>query len=247
MILLQLLSGMNIASTITGNAPVAPPASTCESEHLDQSFEVAIQSRPSHRRLGSAFRDPSMSLALGHSLWCAFQNMREYVIFREFQLRSGDSLPLCEAMHFHSKAWNAYYSALRIPFDERTATDEIAEPCRVAMLIFWNANNQLNGPDSLLYTSLAQKLRHGLEMVELDVFYERYPKVLLWTLLLGAFVSSKPRRTWFLTQIAHVLSRDNISWQEMRLHLLDMLYIESIYEVGFAQCWEEAVVLTHLF
>lgn len=225
---------------------MVPPIAVCPSEDLNRVLFEAFQCRPSLKRLGSSLTQPSIIPSIGESLFQAFQSIRQYIILREFYVQTGKILSPENTACFHQLSWIALYSALRIPFDGPVAREKMAEPCRLALLIFWNANNQLNGPRSLLYTTLAQHLRQALRRIETDIMFDRSPKIWMWILLLGAFISYGNVRAWFLSRMAHFIHRNQISWQRMRLDLLDLFYIESIYEAGFSKSWQEAESLAKL-
>jgi hypothetical protein len=60
--------------------------------------------------------------------------------------------------------------------------------------------------------------------------------------LLGAFISRHDLdRPWFVTMISWLArARAGITWDELSLELVQLLYLENIYGQGFKQIWDEA-------
>lgn len=217
-----------------------------ESDEVRTIFSTAFEAYPSLREIGCEFTHNEVTACLDWKIVKAFEEMREYVILREYFQRSQRIPTASQAVYFPNKCVNCHFLASRSPLANEIIATNRQEPCRLALLIFWNANTQLNGPESVLYRTLASQLKSALEITDLQTFWQKSFPVLMWIFLLGASVSSdRAERPWFLANMAEGMRLSGwTQWEWMRTILLRLLYLDNIYREVFERNWEEASALT---
>ena len=246
--LTKVIRSCYISSIITGDPPIPPPLHGA-TETMGKEFDTfaSISCASSRlRQLGQAFFEPQIKEILGPQLVSIFRDMSTFISWREYY-HLNRAHPNPEEMdHIHAIHWRSHFSALNFPFESQPMQNDMQEPCRIALLVFWNTTNQINQPESVLYGTLAAKLSDALEKSILESFWETSQGMLAWILLLGAFVTEgQPESRWFIMSIASGLRNTGvILWAEMESILLRYLYLERIHQKAFEQIWKDAIKLS---
>ena len=172
--------------------------------------------------------------------------MSTFISWREYYHLSRSHPNPEEMDYIHALHWRSHFSALNFPFEPQHAQNNMQEPCRIALLIFCNTNNQINQPGSVLYRTLAAQLSDTLERSVLESFWESSHGILMWILFLGAFITEgQPESRWFVMNIASGLRNIQINWwAEMETILLRFFYLERIHQNAFEQIWNDAIELS---
>lgn len=240
--------------------------------------------------LGQSFFEPSIEAALGPKLVQLLRNMRATMLWREHYNRTQQQPSIPEMAYFHNLSWRTHFLALNLPYvaaaaksnsenqqqDMLTAAAHqpnyqcqvLQEPCRLALLIFWNACNRVNEPGSLLYSTLAAKLEMALKEALptsnlqgssslWELLDERLHSMLLWILMLGAFITHNVAlqggadidEVFFMRNIADYMwvnfSQGTMrDWKETEGMLKRFLYVKEIFGNSMEQCWVEIMELT---
>jgi hypothetical protein len=233
-----------MCAAMTGSLPPAPPTSSLQVPA--STFDLIVSDTPPFLRdLGTALLLPSVAALFDWQLNQAFHDLREVVLYREYYHYKEYAPPAAELDHFNVKSYYLRYLALTIPFQNRTPVSDKQEACRIALLIFWNANYLAMQPKFALFRRLTIQLKAALEASDLQRFWDPHFELLMWVLFLGAHISAGQReRPWFamnLARGARSLKLDN--WADVRTMLLRYFYIDHIYQRSFEEAWQEARML----
>jgi hypothetical protein len=228
---------------MTGSLPPAPPTSSLQVP--SSTFDLVLSDAPPFLRdVGTALLLPSVAALFDWQLNQAFHDLREVVLYREYYHHKECAPPAAELDHFNAKS----YLVLTIPFQNQTPVSDKQEACRIALLIFWNANYLLGRPESALFRRLTIQLKAALETSDLQHFWGPHFELLMWVLFLGAHISAGQReRPWFamnLAKGARLLKLDN--WADVRAVLLRYFYIDRVYQKSFEEVWQEARMLVEM-
>jgi hypothetical protein len=198
---------------------------------------------PDLKQLGQAFFDSKMEAMLGSHLVNIFRDIGICTLWQEYYRLAGNDLIMTQMDCFNCLRWRSHFLVLNLPFENQHVNNNLRGPCRIALIIFFNANNQVSQPGSLLYRTLAAQLRNALEEPVSYPSWERSRGLLAWILLLGAFITEgEPEYGWFSMEITFLLQRiGRTSWNEIKPILLRFLYLERIFQAGFARIWNSAV------
>ena len=174
-----------------------------------------------------------------------FQDMTSFILWRDYYHLIQIQPSPAQVDYLQGLHWRSHRTVLNIAFELGHVQNEIQEPCRIALLIFRNASNQVNRPGSVLYQTIATRLVRALSTTDLQSFQGRFPELLTWLLLLGAFITvGQPEYQWFARSIASNLRhREVCSWDETESVLLRSLYVRRIFGRTFAQAWKVAICL----
>jgi hypothetical protein len=232
---------------MTGSLPPAPPTSSLQVPA--SAFDLVLSDAPPFLRdVGTALLLPSVAALFDWQLNQAFHDLREVMLYREYYHHKECAPPAAELDHFNAKSYSLRYLVLTIPFQNQTPVSDKQEACRIALLIFWNANYLLGRPESALFRRLTTQLKAALETSDLQHFWGPHFELLMWVLFLGAHISAGQReRPWFamnLAKGARLLKLDN--WADVRTILLRYFYIDRVYQKSFEEVWQEARMLVEM-
>jgi hypothetical protein len=247
------------------------PAKITESEACSF-LEHITASHPHLADLGQAFFDPSVETAIGPELLQLLRNMRGIMLWREHYRETRGNPSAAEMTYFHNLSWHTRFSVLNLPFTKAVCTlhdcsNAIEEPCRIALLIFWSASDQAYPPASLLYRNLASRL--GMTFKEIlavnklhgslclwELFDEHSHDILLWILLLGAFIThgmaletgGDDSQIFFVSSIAQYQRMSSkkskrSDWKDVEGVLEGFLYSARVFASVMEQRWVEALAL----
>lgn len=227
-----------MACTIDNTAPIPTPLVATEIGEVQAIPSIAFEIYPILGEIGQAFVDNNFTKYLSQYLTQAYSSMRAVVILMEYLQKSQRPPTALQKSFYHCKVLNCHFLATQSLFEDDVT--DIQEPLRLALLIFWNATTQLNA--SMLYRTLAIKLKSSLEGKKFETSWASNTPILLWILLLGAFMSTgQPEYTWFISQIAEVSQRaGGKDWLWLKAMLQRFFYFEGIFEPSFKRSWEEA-------
>lgn len=220
-------------------------------------FRNAFEVYPTLRETGHDVLDSKFRACLPPTLIKAFREIREHIILNEYFQRTTQAPTVTQAAYMYNKCCNSQFLAVRsavskkddemdkgadVDTDHDPQTPGFQEPCRLALLIFWNANTQLHRPDSLLYQTLALSLKSALEQTHIRHLWEESFSVSMWICLLGAFATTDDgERPWFISRMADGMQiGGRTDWEWMRRMLHRLFYLEHIYRDDFEQCWMDA-------
>jgi hypothetical protein len=236
-----------MCAAITGSLPPAPPTSSLQVPA--SAFDLVLSDVPPFLRdVGTALLLPSVAGLFDWQLNQAFYDLREVVLYREYYHHKECPPPAAELDHFNAKSYNLRYLVLTIPFQNQTPVSDKQEACRIALLIFWNANYLVRRPESALFRRLTTQLKAALETSDLQQFWGLHFELLVWVLFLGAHISAGQReRSWFIMNLARgaqLLKLGN--WADVRIILLRYFYIDRVYQKSFEEAWQEAQMLVEM-
>ena len=273
---------------ITGQPPIPPPVYHTEMTRAEAHLVLLriIASHPHLADLGQAFFDSSVEAALGPKYIQLLLDMRAVVLWREHYHNKEQKCCDAEFVYFQNLSRNTRFLALSLgcaaaaeteesiltrttkdlplstrygAVDRRRVPEALQEPCRIALLSFWNAYNQVSRPGALLYRTLATQLERALRTsltkstllgyAQLWRLVDEQSKcVLLWILLLGAVMTQgedNDSELFFLRSIAEYRqtfpSKDGLhGWPEARDILKRVLYLERVFGKSMERCYERA-------
>lgn len=119
----------------------------------------------------------------------------------------------------------------------------VYETCRLAALVFSvSAVFPLpaqTAPLSTLVSLLHVELQDS--SLKSDQRFPDVVRVLIWALILGGIAATGlPNRAWFVAALAQVSANHGLSeWQDLKLVLDRMLWLDSAYGITGQQLWEE--------
>lgn len=238
----QLASTGYVSSSIVKISPSCPPLEESPSAEISQLIARALHQDPNLTKVGVGFFANPVVGILNVTLRAAVKEMRQTIILREY-LRCGRERPShYQSSYFHSKCMKGHFLVLTGEIVLEGHIGWLREACRLALLIFWNANTRLHGHNSILYHRLAANLKAALLATDSDRLDDQYWLLLIWIGFLGAFISRHDLdRPWFVTMISRLAgARPSISWNELSVELVQLLYLENIYGQGFKQIWDDA-------
>ena len=232
---------------MTGSLPPAPPTSCIQIP--PSAFDLVLSDTPPFLKdVGTALLLPPVAALFDWQLNQAFHDLREVVLYREYYHHKEYAPPAAELEYYNVKSYNLRYLVLTIPFQNQALVSDKQEACRVALLVFWNANYLIGDPESALFRRMTIQLKAALETSDLRHFWDPHFELLAWVLLLGAHISAGQReRPWFVMNLARgarLLKLDN--WADVRTILLRYFYIDRIYQKSFEEAWQEARMLVEM-
>ncbi|KAJ9606594.1 hypothetical protein H2200_008602 [Cladophialophora chaetospira] len=244
-----------IACAISGERPISLPTP------ILQVAEPSLQLKPSvlHNsqfqvaKLGLAFFSLDMQTILGPELTNAFQSMRTFTLWKEQHYSDCPQVGPDEFNYFHSWCWNSLHLVLGLPYQEASlqGNDDrkgsLREPCRIALLVFWLSITELHNPGSMIYRTLALRLKSALQRCPSEPpAWTDSNMAVFWLLLLGASITDgQDEYHWFLTGIAEEMRRrdNSLSWEVIENVVARFLYMEKLFRAGFKDAWDRAVQL----
>lgn len=221
--------------------PACPPRNEAPSAEIGQLIARALQQHPNLSKVGVGFLTNPVVGMLNATLREAVKETRQTILLREY-FRLGRERPnRRQSSYFHTcmKGQSLVLTGESVPEGH---IGWLREACRLAMLIFWTANTGFYGYNSILYRRLAANLKAALLAADSRRLDDQYWLLLVWMCLLGAFISRHDLdRPWFVTMISWLAgARPGITWDELSLELVQLLYLENIYGQRFKQIWDEA-------
>ena len=260
---------------ITGLPPVPAPFYPTEITKSEASslLERISNSHPHLTDLGQAFFDSSTEAAISPELLQLLRNMRAVMLWREHYRKTRGNPSVAEMTYFHNLSWQTRVSALNLPFAKEARTlhhysNAIDEPCRIALLIFWNASGQVAWPGSLLHRNLASMLEMTFKRILAasnvqatlslwELFDEHLHDILLWVLLLGLFIThgialeagAYDSQAFFVSNIAQYQRmssercRRSNDWKDIEGVLGRFLYSKKVFASVMEQHWIETLEL----
>jgi hypothetical protein len=188
---------------MTGSLPPAPPVPRLGMISPSTYNTIILGTDPHLKDIGKGILNPEVIAMFDCKMIQAFRDLREVILYREYFHCNECTLPVDEVEYFNNKSYHLRYLALTIPFERQTHTTYKQEPCRIALLIFWNANYLTCQPDSALFRALTTQLKSTLEQSDLELFWGPHHTLLMWVLFLGAHISAGQReRPWFIMNLA---------------------------------------------
>jgi len=233
---------------MTGSLPPAPPSSSLQIPSL--LFDtITSNAQFTYRDIGTAILEPSVTSLFDWQLAQAFRDLREVMLYREYYQFQSQAPPPAELDHFNIKSYNLRYLILTLPFQMVPPASDKQEPCRLALLIFWNANYMVANPDSALFRALTTQLKVALEKSDMQGVWGPHFELLMWVLFLGAHISGGQReRPWFVLNLARGARILKLGeWDNVRKMLLRFFYLDRVYQKSFQEAWQEAKMLQSVF
>jgi hypothetical protein len=234
-----------MCAAMTRSLPSAPPTSSLASLPAELVDEIRRNVNEDVKQMGVGFSSPDVDKILGWRISQAFRDMTDVVQYREYY-HSKQLQPVEAQLDFvNAKSYQFRYAVLSAPFEAREPASDKEEACRLALLIFWFCNYQMSQPDSALNRTLTAQLKSALLESDLKGLWGPHFELLVWVLLLGAYISAGQReRPWFVLNLARVLRVLHLKeWAEVRALLLRFYYLDRIYAKGMRDSWEEATLL----
>jgi hypothetical protein len=230
---------------MTRSLPTAPPTSTIPS--LPASLVAEIRENISNdlKSLGTGILNPAADDLFDWRISQAFRDMRDVVQYREYYHEKQVEPNAEENEYINAKSYQFRYAVLSAPFEPGEPVSDKEEPCRIALLIFWFSNYQVAPPHSALSRTLTAQLKDALKKSDLRGLWGPHYELLVWVLMLGAFISAGQReRPWFVMNIARVGKLLKLQqWEEVRQRLLKCFYLDRVYAQGMKDAWEEAAII----
>jgi len=243
----ELVGVCHLNSILTASPPsLAPPAIT-DGVPQDVMSEVESGTRRSLTPVGQGLLDGFKSSFFSEDMLNTVRDMRESTLFKEYVVDNelGPSFPGSDIMAI--KRMHIVHRLLTFhPRGSSAASrSEMEEACRIALLVFWNANLMLHQPSSAIFRSLTEQLKRALEATDMRFFWTPLSDTLLWILFLGAHISlGQKQRPWFVMQIARGAQILHLQdWTEVRSLLYRFFYLDRVYLTSYKTIWEEAMLL----
>jgi hypothetical protein len=201
-------------------------------------------------KLGLAFFSLDMQTILGPGLTNAFLSMRTFTLWKEQHFSDCPQVGPDEFNYFHSWCWNSLHLVLALPFQEASVqtTDDrrgsLREPCRIALLVFWLSITELHNPGSMIYQTLALRLKSALQRCpSVQPAWTDANVAVFWLLLLGASITEgQDEYSWFINRVAEERRKrdDRLSWEQMEDVVARFFYMEKLFGRGFKRAWDRA-------
>ncbi|OAP55302.1 hypothetical protein AYL99_10275 [Fonsecaea erecta] len=240
-----ILSTSYMCAALTRSLPAAPPTSALPSLPASLVEEIRQNVSKDIQKMGTGILTADVDTVMDWRISQAFRDMKDVVQYREYY-HEKQLLPAPdENEYINAKSYHFRYAALSAPFEPREPASDKEEACRLAMLIFWFSNFQISRPDYALNRTLTAQLKTALQASDLKGLWGPHYELLVWVLLMGAYISAGQReRPWFVLNLARVSRVLNLrSWDDVRQVLLKFFYLDRIYAEGMRQSWEEAALL----
>jgi hypothetical protein len=193
-----------------------------------------------------------METILGSELTNAFLSMRTFTLWKEQHFSDCPQVGPDEFNYFHSWCWDSLHLVLALPFQEAKASSQsnddrrgsLREPCRIALLVFWLSITELHNPGSMIYRTLALRLKPALQRCPSEPpTWTDSNMAIFWLLLLGASITEgQDEYSWFITRISEERRRrdDSLSWEQMENVISRFLYMGKLFRRGFQTAWDRA-------
>lgn len=200
---------------------------------------------PDMKQMGTGLSSPDVDTFLDWRISQAFRDMTDVVQYREYYHEKQLRPVPAELDYINAKSYQFRYAVLSAPFEPRAPASDKEESCRLALLIFWFCNYQISQPDSALHRTLTAQLKTALQASDLKGLWGSHYELLMWVLILGAFISAGQReRPWFVLNLARVSRVLRLTdWTGARALLLRFYYLDRVYAKGMQDSWEEATLL----
>ncbi|KIX96204.1 uncharacterized protein Z520_07982 [Fonsecaea multimorphosa CBS 102226] len=240
-----ILSASYMCAALTRSLPAAPPTSALPSLPASLVEEIRQNVSEDVKKMGTGLLTADVDTILDWRISQAFRDMKDVVQYREYYHEKQLNPAPDENEYINAKSYHFRYAALSAPFELREPASDKEEACRLAMLIFWFSNFQVSRPDSALNRTLTAQLKTALQASDLKGLWGPHYELLVWVLLLGAYISAGQReRPWFVLNLARVSRVLKLqTWDQVRQVLLKFFYLDRIYAEGMRQSWEEASLL----
>jgi len=269
----NILGVLYSSLAVAGSLPRVCSTPTLQTMPLSAQETIMSMVDPDLRETGSAILDDTfVSKLLSPRLQQNFSDRREALFIREcFHSiqRSRPALePEPELEYYMLRRHQLRCEALSAPDDDMSsdiAVSPAEETCHLALLTFLLAT-YFPSPAILRRLSMALKTAVECSYVEHPSFWELYPKLLIWVLFLGAYISASPSsssavtvagagdedgqgdkegevRSWFTFHLRRV-AKDELClsrWEEVREILKRHFYIDRVYRRRLMEIWEEVV------
>jgi len=117
------------------------------------------------------------------------------------------------------------------------------ECCRLTLHVFGLAVVFIDTSDAYSHLQIiAMRLKTWLERLYVYGYGTDSAHLLLWMLILGGIAAlGKPERPWFVSRLAIVLQRLNITWDDAQEILEKFLWLENACGTAGRELWSEAV------
>ncbi|KAJ5611908.1 hypothetical protein N7528_009013 [Penicillium herquei] len=178
-------------------------------------------------QLRGACDHPNISL----DMKCTLAELASYTRSIESYVR-GDTLRL-DAQMMCDRRNLAQYNLMSIPSTGgQHHEDALSEICRIAAIIYSICVtfplSGVGAPFSKLVLLLQSELKNS-EILESDPQYSTTNQILLWVLTMGGIASiDKPERKWYVTALAELMARCQLSeWTDMKNLLKEILWLDS--------------------
>ena len=248
---------------VAGSLPRVSSTPTLQTIPLSAQETIMSMVDPDLRETGFAILDDAfVSKLFSPRLQQNFSDRREALFIRECFHSIRGSRPALEPEleYYMLRRHQLRCEALSAPDDDISsdiAVSPAEETCHLALLTFSLAA-YFPSPALLRRLSMALKTAVEWSYAEHSSFWELYPKLLMWVLFLGAYVSASPSsssavtvagagdeegevRSWFTFHLRRV-AKDKLClrrWEEVREILKRHFYIDRVYRRRFMEIWEE--------
>ena len=241
-----ILTACYMVAIMTETMPLSPPPLKLRAVAPSTSALIADNTDPHLQSMAIGILDAEVRTRFSAKLIEAFQDLREVTLYREFFHTHNCRISAAEDEYFVLKSYHLRYVAISIPFDDNTSSNEpkmlgFQEACRLALLIFWNANLMSATPSSAFFRYLTTALKAALEKSELKTFWHPNTDLLMWVLFLGAHISAgQSERPWYVLNLARgswlkgLREKDDFRALLMRFYYIDRVYAKSLQDI-----WEE--------
>ena len=240
-----ILSTSYMVTFMNGMLPPAPPTALLPA--LPDSLVKAIQQdlKDDTKAMGTAVLSYQVSTLFDWKIEQAFRDLREYVQYREYYHEQQLPPRPDELECIDAKSYQLRYAVLSLPFESRPPTSVKQEPCRLALLIFWSAQNQVLRSNFAYYRNLTARLVAALQASDIKSLWDPYFELLVWVLSMGAYISAGQReRPWYVLNLLRTTILLAIEdWESMRAVLIRHFYVDRIFSQGMQELWDEVSLL----
>jgi hypothetical protein len=175
-----------------------------------------------------------------------FQAMKAYTSivekYEDGSTTEPDLCRICNQRNFVQHCLLSLLPAGKLDQDFRKS-HPVYEICRLTGLIFGVGVIFPLPAQTAPLPTLVRLLQTELQesSLESDWWFLDAVKVLIWVLTLGGIAATGlPNRTWFVAALGRVSARSGLArWQDLKLVLDQMVWLDSACDFGGEQLWEE--------
>lgn len=195
------------------------------------------------RKLGTAF-ESLISIGINERASDVLQDMANLAIVIDGHCRG--ARPIADMGMFIYRRNALQHRLMSLSTGDELNAGEVGYPnfyeaIRLAMVIFSAAVTFPLPPLSGIFPKLARNLVGVLEMSELESYKQRYPKSILWVLIMGGISAiGTEDRPWYIDSLREVARELGFwEWDDIAREMEAFLWLSSACDSGGSSLWAE--------